>query len=613
MKTMIIAKEGQPVLLNLQLSDGDSNLYPIAKVVGADRAKRIFGLEHSENGLYLTDVILSPGQYSVSYITFRDSGMTKLSEKYPMVSDDLCVQSADRSEEFSTKLDGIKNQVSSEISQLSSKIKQDVGTDLHDRFGELQEKIKQLDAESKKFKEETMIENQKIYSQFSETFERIKQEKLMEVDALRKDLSDNMKNMAEDVITGVFSEVDGKLNQKIGLLEDTHTKNLKLMGESADIKERLDVLRKEKDEFEKLALDSKDSFIKTAARAKEIKVKLDSMTKEYVDCEVFVKKIPSQLFVTISVIGDDLKMFFDGSEVMDYFPTIKNQLSTTPDCQLEGYLSYNPYTVMALLKKYKSASTELFVTKGGFEGIPFEVIPGVKVERPDELSSILAQDGLFEIQTNGKKYLFSKNKEENVYTYNELLGKIEPSIFMKPSKLSKDEFVDFFQEVEGIGLAVEENVDGKEVLFIKDGNQVFIKDNFKDVSNDYPELVKRMWAMNGVDCGIFRGKVNNGLAMLSDVFFYNGFNLCGESYENRRKLLEKIGTDGDLFGDKSIIGVSEFTVANTFDELKKAVNALAKSGSKDLLFKKLSSEFSLLDKSSNAVLSFSLKKGEWLD
>ena len=306
-----------------------------------------------------------------------------------------------------------------------------------------------------------------------------------------------------------------------------------------------------------------------------------------------------------------MSMYFDGSEVLEFFPNIQQELSTMNDCVLEGYLTQNPYTILALLKRYKSASTELSVTKKNVDKIPFEYIGTKKVESPDELSMMLAEDGLFEIQANSKKYLFSKNEEEGMYTYNELLSKIEPSIFLKPTNISETELNDYFQDEE-FTIAIEENLNTNKLLFIKDGSNVCVRENFKDVTENFTEQIAKIKSL-AVDCAIFcANEVPGGRLLLSDVLYFNGFNLCSEPYENRRKLLEKVGEENNLFEEESTIKVSEFAIVDNFTDLKKTINSFAKEGKHDLLFKPMAQEFNLVDKSYNAIISFAMKKGTWI-
>ena len=264
-----------------------------------------------------------------------------------------------------------------------------------------------------------------------------------------------------------------------------------------------------------------------------------------------------------------------------------------------------------MLKKYKSASTELFVTKKNVAEVPFEFIEAKKIESPDELSAVLSGDGLFEIQANSKKYLFSKKEEDGMYTYNELLNKVEPSVFINPTKISNAELTDYFENEE-FSLAVEVNTNTKDLLFIKDGSTVIVREDFKDVTEKYVDQIPNIKEL-AVDCAIFRANdVPGSGLLLSDVLYFNGFNMCGESYENRRKLLEKIGEDNNLFAKESTIKVSEFAIVDNFADLKKAINTFAKEGKHDLLFKPMAQEFNLVDKSYNAIISFAMKKGTWI-
>jgi len=600
---MILIKEGQSALLSLQLSDAETNLFPVAKVIGTDKSKKLFPLKHTEHGLYLADVILPVGHYSVSYLTFKDTKFEKLSEKYSTITDDITVEQESHMDE---KLNSLKDSLATEI----YKIKQQVATQLQSKIDESLSKdmnlLKEFEAMSKKMEtlhNETKQENEKLGNELKQENEKLSVGmdgviKVAEPNTVIKEyLSNHMQKLVDNVLNGV--------DKKIEVIEEFQ----RLKEEALSMREQVSSLRREKAEFEKLTFESKDSFIKTAVKAKEMKLKLDAMTQEYFDSEVFVRKIPSNLLVTLRKSGDDIFMYFNGTEVIDFFPKIKKQFNDIPeDCEIEGYLTYNPYTVMALLKKYKSASTELFVTNTNVVGkLPFEKIEAVKVQTPDEMASKLLEEGLFEINANSKTYLFSRGQEEAINTYGAVLERIEPSIFMRPVAITQEEFNTFFENEESLALAVEDSISGPEVLFIKDGDNVIIREDFKDVTRNYTELASKMGNLD-VDCGVFRGtivgfindtKVSQGV-IFTDMLYYDGFNLCNEIYENRRKLLDKIGEDNKLFEDESLIKIGELAIANDFETLKKAINSFEK----EVLIKPMNNRFSLIDKSNNAIISF---------
>jgi len=603
---MILINEGEAALLNLQLADGDIYQYPIAKIVSANKdfKTKSVRLKHEGQGLYINESeVLLPGQYTVSYLVYEDKKFEKLSARYPIVTDDISVQKESKIEK---NFSALKKNILDEFSSLKEDVALKVGAGNNTAAKKVDAIVKEFNALAKKMdklKEESSKENKKLTKDFT-TVRDLTKGAFLEPNKLMKDyLSNQVGKLVSEVMEGV--------DKRVAVVGQFQEKSDGLRKEVSVLTDKMNTLKREKEEFVKLTTESKDTFVRTAAKAKEMRLKLDAMTQEYSDCEVFVRKIPSKLAVKLNKVGDNMSMYFDGSEVLEFFPNIQQELSTMNDCVLEGYLTQNPYTILALLKRYKSASTELSVTKKNVDKIPFEYIGTKKVESPDELSMMLAEDGLFEIQANSKKYLFSKNEEEGMYTYNELLSKIEPSIFLKPTNISETELNDYFQDEE-FTIAVEENLNTNKLLFIKDGSNVCVRENFKDVTENFTEQIAKIKSL-AVDCAIFcANEVPGGRLLLSDVLYFNGFNLCSEPYENRRKLLEKVGEENNLFEEESTIKVSEFAIVDNFTDLKKTINSFAKEGKHDLLFKPMAQEFNLVDKSYNAIISFAMKKGTWI-